>query len=356
MTVTITADVRDVTGQPDNQQWVFSTVLRQQDGSIITQKQVRVNPVDGALSVELEPGFAIVVYGEYRWFIEVPETDAGLWPLIATSVAVPPDTSAELLADAVNGYLDANPPSADWDALSNVPAEFPPSAHEHVAADVTDLDSAIAAYLASNPPEAGSVSWDDIDDKPSTFTPSSHTHSIANVTGLQTALDEKLDEDAVDARVSLGTAALVDSAPATLDTLKELAAALGDDPNFATTVASQIGAKADKARTITAGTGLTGGGDLTADRTLSVSFGTSSTTACVGNDSRLSNTRTPTDGSVTNAKVASGAAIALSKLATGYVAGSDNSGARTLTIWVGTEAQYNAIGTKDSNTIYLRTA
>ena len=36
-------------------------------------------------------------------------------------------------------------------------------------------------------------------------------------------------------------AALVDSSPATLDTLNELAAALGDDPNFATTVSGQIG-------------------------------------------------------------------------------------------------------------------
>lgn len=35
---------------------------------------------------------------------------------------------------------------------------------------------------------------------------------------------------------------LVDSAPELLDTLNELAAALGDDPNFATTVAGQIGA------------------------------------------------------------------------------------------------------------------
>ncbi|QQV92995.1 minor tail protein [Mycobacterium phage Gandalf20] len=356
MTVTITADVRDVTGQPDNQQWVFSTVLRQQDGSILTQKQVRVNPVDGALSVELEPGFAIVVYGEYRWFIEVPEEDSPLWPLIASSVAFPPDSTADLIADTINGYLDLHPPAADWDGLIDVPSEFPPEAHTHTSEDITDLDAAIADYLADNPPEASSVAWDDVTGKPTTFTPSTHTHSIANVTGLQTALDEKLDEDAVDARVAVGTAALVDSAPDTLNTLNELAAALGDDPNFATTVASQIGAKADKTTTITAGTGLTGGGDLTADRTLSVSFGTSSTTACVGNDSRLSNTRTPTDGSVTNAKVASGAGIALSKLATGYVAGSDNSGARTLTIWVGTEAQYTAIGTKDSNTIYLRTA
>ena len=37
---------------------------------------------------------------------------------------------------------------------------------------------------------------------------------------------------------------LVDSSPEALNTLNELAAALGDDPNFATTVAGQIGTKA----------------------------------------------------------------------------------------------------------------
>lgn len=36
---------------------------------------------------------------------------------------------------------------------------------------------------------------------------------------------------------------LVNSAPATLDTLNELAAALGNDPNFATTISNQIGEK-----------------------------------------------------------------------------------------------------------------
>lgn len=41
-------------------------------------------------------------------------------------------------------------------------------------------------------------------------------------------------------------ASIVDTAPGTLDTLNELAAALGDDPNFATTIATQIGNKADK--------------------------------------------------------------------------------------------------------------
>ena len=41
--------------------------------------------------------------------------------------------------------------------------------------------------------------------------------------------------------VSTEVAALVNAAPSTLDTLNELAAALGDDPNFATTVSNQIG-------------------------------------------------------------------------------------------------------------------
>ena len=39
---------------------------------------------------------------------------------------------------------------------------------------------------------------------------------------------------------------LVDSAPGTLDTLNELAAALGDDPNFATTTANNIASKVSK--------------------------------------------------------------------------------------------------------------
>ena len=51
---------------------------------------------------------------------------------------------------------------------------------------------------------------------------------------------------------------LVDSAPSTLDTLNELAAALGDDPNFATTVTNSIATKLPLA-----------GGTLTGDLTIS---------------------------------------------------------------------------------------
>lgn len=50
---------------------------------------------------------------------------------------------------------------------------------------------------------------------------------------------------ATDAYVNSAIADLVNSAPATLDTLNELAAALGDDANFATTITNSIAAKQD---------------------------------------------------------------------------------------------------------------
>lgn len=228
----------------------------------------------------------------------------------------------------------------------------------------------------------------------------------------------EVTEAELSAAVSAAIATVVDGSPSTLDTLNELAAALGDDPNFATTVSTNIGLKADKTTTVLAGTGLTGGGDLSANRTFAVSYGstagtacqgndsrlsdartptahthnasdvnagtlaiariptgTTSSTVCIGNDSRLSDTRTPTDGTVTTAKIATGAvtttqiadgtitdtdinnsaAIAMSKLGTGKVVGSNNGTATSLTVWVGTAAQYTAIGSKDANTLYFTT-
>ncbi|ESW92920.1 hypothetical protein NKL07_21800 [Mesorhizobium sp. C280B] len=49
------------------------------------------------------------------------------------------------------------------------------------------------------------------------------------------------------AEVTTAIAALVDAAPGTLDTLNELAAALGDDPNFATSMMTLLAGKATKA-------------------------------------------------------------------------------------------------------------
>ncbi|URC17657.1 minor tail protein [Gordonia phage Tardus] len=66
-------------------------------------------------------------------------------------------------------------------------------------------------------------------------------------------------------------------------------------------------------RTVSAGTGLSGGGDLTANRTLAVQYGTAAGTAAQGNDTRLSDTRTPTDNTVATAKIVD-AAVTMPKL------------------------------------------
>ena len=53
------------------------------------------------------------------------------------------------------------------------------------------------------------------------------------------------------AEVDQAFANLIGSAPATLNTLKELASALGDDANYAATVQTQLSNKANKADTYT---------------------------------------------------------------------------------------------------------
>lgn len=60
-----------------------------------------------------------------------------------------------------------------------------------------------------------------------------------------------IDTKATPAQVAAEITKIIDGSPAALDTLNELAAALGDDPNFAATVSTQIGLKADKSTTYT---------------------------------------------------------------------------------------------------------
>ncbi|MFD8496353.1 hypothetical protein [Amycolatopsis sp. NPDC059657] len=69
--------------------------------------------------------------------------------------------------------------------------------------------------------------------------------------------------------------------------------AAGDD--------SRIIGSVQGSRQVIAGTGLTGGGTLAADRTFNVAYGTAAGTAAEGNDSRLTNARTPTSHAASHA-------------------------------------------------------
>jgi hypothetical protein len=66
-------------------------------------------------------------------------------------------------------------------------------------------------------------------------------------TPIVNVADPTLDQHAATkAYVDTQVSGLVDAAPGTLDTLNELAAALGDDPDFATTITTSIGTKVSK--------------------------------------------------------------------------------------------------------------
>ena len=103
----------------------------------------------------------------------------------ATSTALTIDSSGNI---AVTGTIDGRDLAADGTKLDGLPA---------TATDYDDTD--VASYLSTN--------------------------------GYDTATNI--------------VATITDSAPLTLDTLNELAAALGDDPNFASTVTSSLALKAD---------------------------------------------------------------------------------------------------------------
>ncbi len=118
---------------------------------------------------------------------------------------------------------------------------------------------------------------------------------ISYISGLQSALDTKTTPAYVDTKV----AALVNSAPTTLDTLKELSDALGGDANHVTTMTNLIGTKLSLS-----------GGTMTGDINLSNSTKLISTgsiyTEVGGNQNHsmvIKNTTTETSTSVSNFKI-----------------------------------------------------
>ena len=209
---------------------------------------------------------------------------------------------------------------------------------------------------------AGSVAWADITGKPATFAPSAHAHVIADVTGLQTALDGKQASGSYAAASHTHTAsAITDFSAAALAAVTW--STLTGKPSFATVATT--GAYSDLTGTpaayslptasatvlggIKIGSGLTidGSGVVTAagtytlpaatistlggvivgtglavsSGTVSVAYGTSSTTACVGNDSRLSDARTPTAHASSHASGGSDAlSLAASQITSGTIA------------------------------------
>lgn len=152
---------------------------------------------------------------------------------------------------SINNLTDVDtvstPPSIGqvlkWNGVNWVPAEDSTTGGSGTDADT--LDGFDSTYFLnynnlSNKPSLFSGDYNDLTNKPSLFSGDyndlTNKPTIPSITGYAT-------ESYVNSQV----ANLVDSSPETLNTLNELAAALGDDPNFATTVSNQIGLKANTA-------------------------------------------------------------------------------------------------------------
>lgn len=74
----------------------------------------------------------------------------------------------------------------------------------------------------------------------------SHTHTQADVTGLEDALSARPTTDAMNTAISTAISNLIDDAPETYDTLKEIADYIASDKTAMEALNSAIGNKADK--------------------------------------------------------------------------------------------------------------
>lgn len=126
--------------------------------------------------------------------------------------------------------------------------------------------SSLALGTTASTAKAGNYipTWAEITSKPTTFAPSAHTHTASQISDASTigrTILTAVDAPAVRTAIGVIDAAEVDSriqavvaaAPAALDTLDELAAALGDDPNFGATVTTALGnrVRVDAAQALT---------------------------------------------------------------------------------------------------------
>lgn len=187
---------------------------------------------------------------------------------------------------------------SSWSDLQGKPSTFTPSAHTHTTSDITGFAAAVAAaappttdaaLLTSGTLSASRLPASVVLTNDSRLSdarqPLSHSHGISDVSGLQSALDAK----ATPASVTAAVAAVVNAAPASLDTLAELASALNSDASFASTVTNALAAKAPTASPTFTGTvsgitkGMVGLGnvDNTADASKPVSTAQAAADAAV---------------------------------------------------------------------------
>jgi hypothetical protein len=165
--------------------------------------------------------------------------------------AVEAATDSNVFTDADHSKLDAIEATADVTDATNVAA----------AGAVMESDATTAAMSFV-------VDEDNMASDSATKVPTQQSvkaYTDARETAITTAYQSYADTAEADAKTYADTeiAALVDSSPAAMNTLNELAAALGDDASFSTTVTNSIATKLALAGGTMSGDIAMGGNDIT---------------------------------------------------------------------------------------------
>lgn len=231
-------------------------------GALASKSKVSESDLDSTLAAKLN-GKADAGHNHNDVYYTETEIDTKLSGKADTShshndlyyTEIEVDTKLDNKVDKVNGKgLSTNDyTTTEKNKLAGIEA----GANNYVLPSATDsVVGGLKLYTATGSNTAGTMTQKAITDAlagksgtghnhDSVYSKLGHTHTAAEV-GATTQV--YVDNQIKDAKSYADTkvAGLVDSAPETLNTLNELAAALGDDPNFATTMATELGKKATK--------------------------------------------------------------------------------------------------------------
>lgn len=177
----------------------------------------------------------------YQSYADQAESDAvATASADATSKANTAESNANTYTDgreiAITTAYEAYADQAELDAIA--------SANGYTDGRETAITTAYQSYADTAEADAISTASADATSKANTAESNANTYTddlIGDVTVDGTSGNTVTD------RIASAVSGLVDSAPGALDTLNELAAALGDDANFSTTVTNAIAEKVAKA-------------------------------------------------------------------------------------------------------------